>query len=127
MIQIPKRLLNVITFLYWELQGDAAPVLKHNALPYSSPILWLAKAKEKSVVHSRATPRFVPVTLGTPQPLMNWVEFDVRVCPQQRRRSVSPRNAAFNHLLLPVRLAIRRLFGSRKSREADAEVQLGQH
>lgn len=48
MIQIPKRLLNVITSLYWELRGDAAPVLKHNnALPYSSEILWLAKAKKK--------------------------------------------------------------------------------
>lgn len=49
MIQIPKRLLNVINSLYWELRGDAVPVLKHNnALPYSSEILWLAKAKKKA-------------------------------------------------------------------------------
>lgn len=107
MIQKPKRLLNVITSLYWELRGDAAPVLKHNnALSYLSEILRLAKAKKKSVARRRATPRFVPVTLGASQPLINWVEFDMRVCPQQRRRSASPGNAAFNHLLGPVRSAV---------------------
>lgn len=48
MIQKPKRLLNVITSLYWELRGDAAPVLKHNNAPsYLSQILRLAKAKKK--------------------------------------------------------------------------------
>lgn len=116
MIQKPKRLLNVITSLYWELRGDTAPVLKHNNAPsYLSQILRLAKAREKkSVAHRGATPPFVPVTLGASQPLINWVEFDERVCPQQRGRSASPRTAAFNHLLVPVRVALRRLFGSPK-------------